>query len=45
MRVTLTYLTGNNTSTLFRYTNNYWGETGLGACLLDVKVNARLMTP
>lgn len=42
LRVTLTYNTSNTTMTLFRYANNYWGETGLGACLLVVNANAHL---
>jgi predicted metalloprotease with PDZ domain len=42
LRVVLTYDTADTTATVFRYANDNWGETGLGACLLDVQANVPL---
>ncbi|TFZ62907.1 hypothetical protein E4631_24150 [Hymenobacter sp. UV11] len=39
LRVTLTYTTADTTATIFRYANDNWGETGLGACLAEVQAN------
>jgi predicted metalloprotease with PDZ domain len=39
LHVALTYDTADTTTTVFRYANNQWGETGLGACLLEVQAN------
>jgi predicted metalloprotease with PDZ domain len=39
LRVALTYDTDDTTATVFRYANDNWGETTLGACLLNVQAN------
>lgn len=39
LRVALTYDTADTTATVFRYANDNWGETALGACLLEVQAN------